>query len=312
LRDGTDEGEDRFENLQQLRAVAADYVAGDPNLETGQTPLGMFLEGVSLVADSDDLDTSSGAITLLTLHTAKGLEFPVVFLVGLEDGILPHSRTLELEDAREREEELAEERRLFYVGITRAKRRLYLLHCFRRSLWGDSNVQAPSRFLDEIPEDLLTGMVDKRSRQESSFKRMTSWGDEEGVSRTPRSQTGGQWSGRSKSSTPPGWGSASSRSSGGEAGGKAGGQSTYWSPGGAANDGLNKGAAKPITRKSASQPAGKPAAKAKFARTDSVQHVSFGIGTVIESNVTRDGEEVTVAFPGVGIKKLLAEYLRKL
>ena len=152
-----------------------------PDLEPGQTPLGMFLEQVSLVSDSDDLDTNAGAVTLLTLHTAKGLEYPVVFIVGLEDGILPHSRTLEIEDAREKEEELAEERRLFYVGITRAKRRLYLVHAFRRSLWGDSNVQAPSRFLDEIPDELLTGMVDKRGRQESSFKRMTSWQDDDDV-----------------------------------------------------------------------------------------------------------------------------------
>jgi DNA helicase-2/ATP-dependent DNA helicase PcrA len=223
----------------------------------------------------------------------------------LEDGILPHSRTLEIEDAREKEEELAEERRLFYVGITRAKRRLYLVHCFRRSLWGDSNVQAPSRFLDEIPEELLTGMVDKRSRQESSFKRMTSWDDEEGVSRTPRSQTGGQWSGRSKSS-PPSWSQAGSPQSGT-------GKGNYWTPGGAEGQAGSQGAHKPIARKSAAaQSAAKPAAKAKFERRDSVQHASFGVGTVIESNITRDGEEVTVAFPGVGIKKLLAEYLRKL
>ena len=305
LRDGTDEGEDRFENLQQLRAVAATYVPGAPDLEPGQTPLGMFLEGVSLVADSDDLDSSASAITLLTLHTAKGLEFPVVFLVGLEDGILPHSRTLEIEDAREKEEELAEERRLFYVGITRAKRRLYLLHCLRRSLWGESNLQAPSRFLDEIPEELLTGMVDKRSRQESSFKRMTAWGDEEDISRTPRSQTGGQWSGRSKSA-PPTWGQAGAGQSGG-------GKSSYWAPGGAESQAGSQGAHKPIARKSAAaQSKSGPAAKPKFERRDSVQHTSFGVGTVIESNITRDGEEVTVAFPGVGIKKLLAEYLRKL
>lgn len=305
LRDGTDEGEDRFENLQQLRAVAATYVPAAPDLEVGQTPLGQFLEGVSLVADSDDLDSSAGAITLLTLHTAKGLEFPVVFMVGLEDGILPHSRTLEIEDAREKEEELAEERRLFYVGVTRAKRRLYLLHCLRRSLWGESNLQVPSRFLDEIPADLLTGMVDRRSRQESSFKRMTAWGDEDEISRTPRSQTGGQWSGRSKSS-PPTWGQAS--------GGQGGGKNAYWTPGGGSSNGAGEQpAARPITRKSTAQPSGgKPAAKAQFQRRDSVQHVSFGVGTVIESTITRDGEEVTVAFPGVGIKKLLAEYLRKL
>jgi DNA helicase-2/ATP-dependent DNA helicase PcrA len=305
LRDGTDEGEDRFENLQQLRAVAATYLPAAPDLEPGQTPLGMFLEQVSLVADSDDLDSSAGAVTLLTLHTAKGLEFPVVFLIGLEDGILPHNRTLEIEDAREKEEELAEERRLFYVGITRAKRRLYLVHCFRRSLWGDSNVQAPSRFLDEIPEELLTGMVDKRSRQESSFKRMTAWGDEDSVSRTPRSQTGGQWSGRSKSA-PPSWGQTGAGQPPSQS---TGGKSAYWTPGGAAGEQAGQSAHKPITRKSASA---QPAAKAQFQRRDSVQHVSFGVGTVIESAITRDGEEVTVAFPGVGIKKLLAEYLRKL
>ncbi len=296
LRDGTDEGEDRFENLQQLRAVAATYVPGAPDLEPDQTPLGMFLEQVSLVADSDDLDNSANAITLLTLHTAKGLEYPVNFIVGLEDGILPHSRTLDIEDAAEKEEELAEERRLFYVGITRAKRRLYLVHCFRRSLWGDSNVQAPSRFLDEIPEEFLTGMVDKRSRLESSYKRMTAWGEEE-VGSTPRSQTGGQWSGRSKSA-PPAWEQSSTGGQG------AANKGSYWSP---------SGDEKPITRKSQS-PASKqqPAAATRFQRRDSVQHTSFGVGTVIESTATRAGEEVTVAFPGIGIKKLMAEYLRKL
>jgi DNA helicase-2/ATP-dependent DNA helicase PcrA len=287
--------------------VAATYVPGAPDLEAGQTPLGMFLEQVSLVSDSDDLDTNASAVTLLTLHTAKGLEFPVVFIVGLEDGILPHSRTLELEDAREKEEELAEERRLFYVGITRAKRRLYLVHAFRRSLWGDSNVQAPSRFLDEIPDELLTGMVDKRGRQENSFKRMTSWADDDDVGstfgnnqgRTPRSQTGGQWSGRSKSA-PPAWGQGGS---GDRAGSPKG---TYWSPGGE-SDG-----SPPITRKSPAVKPPTPAKAGQFQRRDSVQHVSFGVGTVIESVMTREGEEVTVAFPGVGIKKLMAEYLRKM
>ncbi len=305
LRDGTDEGEDRFENLQQLRAVAATYVQAAPDLEPGQTPLGMFLEQVSLVSDSDALETNTGAVTLLTLHTAKGLEYPIVFIIGLEDGILPHSRTLEIEDAREKEEELAEERRLFYVGITRAKRRLYLVHAFRRSLWGDSNVQAPSRFLDEIPEELLTGMVDKRGRQEGSFKRMTSWQDDDDVGssygRNPRSQTGGQWSGRSKSS-PPTWGQGGTGDKAGSAGGSKG---SYWSPGGTPEG------SPPISRKSAAKPPA--AAKAgQFQRRDSVQHSSFGVGTVIESTMTREGEEVTVAFPGVGIKKLMAEFLRKM
>ena len=196
LRDGTDEGEDRFENLQELRAVAAQYTQGMSGLEAGMSPLGLFLQEVSLVSATDDLDQTSGAVTLLTLHMAKGLEFAAVFMVGLEEGLLPHSRSLESDDA----EDMAEERRLAYVGITRAKQRLYLLHCFRRSLWGGSEVQEQSRFLGEIPVELLAGMVDHHSRRAASAQRMTSW---DGQNRGPaqRSQTGGYWTGRSKSTS---------------------------------------------------------------------------------------------------------------
>ena len=136
LRDGTDEGEDRFANIQELRGVAAQYVPGMAGLLPEQTALTLFLEEVSLVSDADQVEEGSGAVTLMTLHTAKGLEYPVVFMVGMEDGILPHSRSMESGDP----EDMEEERRLCYVGITRAKRRLYLVHAFRRSLWGDSQV----------------------------------------------------------------------------------------------------------------------------------------------------------------------------
>jgi DNA helicase-2/ATP-dependent DNA helicase PcrA len=285
LRDGTDEGEDRFANLQELRSVAARYTQGMPALEPEQSPLGLFLEEVSLVSDSDQLDEGAGAVTLLTLHTAKGLEYPVVFIVGMEEGILPHSRSLESGDP----EDMAEERRLTYVGVTRAKRRLYLLHCFRRSLWGDSSMQQPSRFLEDIPPDLLSGMVDRQRRREGSYQRVTSW-EADDTRPQSRSQTGGYWTGRSKSAQPaastpaPGQPPAKSSSPAGP---------NYWSPSAGAN---------------AQKPA-KPAASGgalKFKRRDSVQHTSFGIGTVIESEATRDGDEqVTVAFPGVGIKKLL-------
>ncbi len=285
LRDGTDEGEDRFANLQELRGVAARYTAGMPALEPEQSPLGLFLEEVSLVSDSDQLDDGAGAVTLLTLHTAKGLEYPVVFIVGLEEGILPHSRSLESGDP----EDMAEERRLTYVGVTRAKRRLYLLHCFRRSLWGDSSMQQPSRFLEDIPPDLLSGMVDRQRRREGSYQRVTSW-EADDTRPQSRSQTGGYWTGRSKSAPP-----ATSAPASGQPPAKSppGAGPSYWSPGGAAQQ----------------PPARKPAATGaalKFKRRDSVQHASFGIGTVIESEATRDGDEqVTVAFPGVGIKKLL-------
>jgi len=303
LRDGTDEGEDRFANLQELRGVAAQYVQG-LSTEPEQTPLAMFLEEVSLVSDTDQIEEGSGAVTLLTLHTAKGLEYPVVFIVGVEDGILPHSRSLESEDP----EDMAEERRLCYVGITRAKRRLYLVHAFRRSLWGSSEVQTASRFLDEIPAELLTGMVDKRSRREASFQRATSWDDAADLPIRRPSQG-------SQRTNPYTWGKeqgpgskeqgARSREqgAGGEEQRTGSAKATYWSPGGATGAG---GAGKitrptPQTSKGASdnrQP--------QFKRRESVQHATFGVGTVIESTLTRDDEEVTVAFPGVGIKKLLA------
>jgi len=297
LRDGSDEGEDRFANLQELRGVAAQYTQGMSALEPEQSPLGLFLEEVSLVSDSDQLDDSAGAVTLLTLHTAKGLEYPVVFIVGMEEGILPHSRSLESGDA----EDMAEERRLTYVGVTRAKKRLYLVHCFRRSLWGDSSMQQPSRFLDDIPPDLLSGMVDRQRRREGSYQRVTSWDADESERGQSRSQTGGYWSGRSKSTQPAASpfgqpsnqppNQPSSKSPSDHSSPAAG--SAYWSPGAG---GKEASARKPAA-------ASGPLA---FKRRDSVQHPSFGIGTVIESEATGDGDEqVTVAFPGVGIKKLL-------
>jgi DNA helicase-2/ATP-dependent DNA helicase PcrA len=139
LRDGTEEGEDRWSNLQELRSVAAHYDDFPPELR-----LTAFLEEVALVSDQDELAEEADRVTLLTLHTAKGLEFPVVFIVGLEENILPHSRSLEDPDQME------EERRLMYVGVTRAKDRLYLVRAFRRMIWGRSEVYEPSRFLRDV------------------------------------------------------------------------------------------------------------------------------------------------------------------
>ena len=144
LRDGTDRGETRWENVLELRAVAAQY----EDLEAEQS-LSALLEQVSLVSDVDNLDDSD-APTLLTLHAAKGLEFPVVFIVGLNDKLIPHSRSFDDPDAME------EERRLLYVGVTRAQDRLYLLHTFRRTVWGNSEVSDPSPYLRDIPSRLKT------------------------------------------------------------------------------------------------------------------------------------------------------------
>lgn len=153
LQASTDpQDETRIENLQELAAVALEFEQ-DRGEEEGAGTLAEFLEQVALVADSDqipDEDTDgSGVITLMTLHTAKGLEFPVVFLTGMEDGVFPHMRALG------QVKELEEERRLAYVGITRARERLYLTRAAMRSAWGQPSYNPPSRFLEEIPDQHL-------------------------------------------------------------------------------------------------------------------------------------------------------------
>jgi DNA helicase-2/ATP-dependent DNA helicase PcrA len=168
---GDPQDETRVENLGELLAVAREFEEAQP-----QGTLSDFLEGVSLVADADQVPDEAfsdgahelaehedpGVVSLMTLHTAKGLEFPVVFLTGLEDGVFPHLRALTDKS------ELEEERRLAYVGITRARERLYLSRAGVRSAWGAPQYNPPSRFLDEIPDEL----VDWR-RTETSGHRLT-------------------------------------------------------------------------------------------------------------------------------------------
>jgi DNA helicase II / ATP-dependent DNA helicase PcrA len=155
-RDPQDEG--RVDNLRELVSVAREFEEQRAGTDEA-TSLDAFLEQVSLVADADSIpDSDGGVVTLMTLHTAKGLEFPVVFLTGMEDGVFPHMRTLGDPD------ELAEERRLAYVGITRARERLYLSRALSRSAWGAPSWNPPSRFLDEIPAELATwsGELDRK------------------------------------------------------------------------------------------------------------------------------------------------------
>ena len=149
VRDNTIVGESRWENILALRAVTA---------EAPELLLRDFLTDVALVADVDELDEQVEAVTLLTLHSAKGLEYPVVFITGLEDGMLPHSRSLD-----DSPQAVAEERRLLYVGMTRAKERLYLSYAFLRHWYGNSEPSQPSRFLADLPPEVL-GQSPQRKR----------------------------------------------------------------------------------------------------------------------------------------------------
>lgn len=182
LRDGSREGEDRWNNVLELRAVTRDFAAMEP-----ENALPEFLEQVALVSDVDALEEKANVPVLMTLHMAKGLEFPIVFIVGMEEGVFPHSRSFD-EPAQ-----MEEERRLAYVGITRAKEKLYLVYAFRRAQFGESEVGEPSRFLADIPNELVRtkggtslhfaqGNADRTGRRsldevisELNFKKQTTW-----------------------------------------------------------------------------------------------------------------------------------------
>ncbi|MCD4700026.1 MAG: UvrD-helicase domain-containing protein, partial [Phycisphaerae bacterium] len=159
--DGTDEGLERWENIVELLAVAEEFE------EVGLTE---FLEHVALISDQDTLSQNQNAPTMLTLHAAKGLEFPVVFIIGLDENILPHQRSFD------DPESMAEERRLFYVGITRAKNRLFLSRAFRRRIYGTSSMTSASRFLEDLPPNLVEGDLPGNSNFENTnYQRQTTW-----------------------------------------------------------------------------------------------------------------------------------------
>ena len=160
MSERTFESLSRQENLKELAGVAREYD------EYGEDPsLVGFLEQISLITDTDTVEGEESGVTLMILHNAKGLEYPVVFIVGLEEGVFPHIRSLGDPD------QLEEERRLCYVGITRAKERLYLLNAWSRSLWGGTNYNPPSRFLQEIPAELLTEAAKQNALAAKQAKR---------------------------------------------------------------------------------------------------------------------------------------------
>jgi len=157
LQDGTMEGEMRWENVKELITVARKY---DKEEASNSQKLSDFLEEVALATDADKVKEKEDSVVLMTLHSAKGLEFPVVFIVGLEEGILPHSRSIL------NQVELEEERRLMYVGITRAKEKVYLCFTDERNIFGSTQINPPSRFLSEIPDHLVENYKSRITNQE--------------------------------------------------------------------------------------------------------------------------------------------------
>ncbi len=155
--ENTVEAETRIQNLEEFLTVAIEFEE-----ETAENNLGEFLEGITLSSDIDGMEDNENSVTLMTLHTAKGLEFPVVFLVGMEEGIFPGYKSIA------EPKELEEERRLCYVGITRAKKYLFLTCAKQRTIFGSTTYNAPSRFLQEIPEEYLQGYEEAFKKEEKS------------------------------------------------------------------------------------------------------------------------------------------------
>jgi DNA helicase-2/ATP-dependent DNA helicase PcrA len=274
LHDGTEEGQDRINNVQELFTVTANYAAMPP-----QTALATFLEEVALVSDVDSLDDHNDAVTLLTLHTAKGLEYDAVFIVGMEEGICPHSRSMGDPNAME------EERRLCYVGMTRARRYLYLLRTFRRTLYGSSELREPSRFLADIPSELIAGNGVRRSLvARPSAVSAAPHNREERRSLFARRRARAERTRAQRRAI----------------------ESRGLTPG----NGLRHDLPPPIAPSFGSHTSSRPAREATFAPGERVQHPIFGAGTVVASAIAGDDEEVTVAFEGRGVKRLMASIAR--
>ena len=285
LGEDTDEGAERWENVMEFRNVAA--VADD-------MPLSDFLEEVALVADVDSLEEGSSAVTMLTLHASKGLEFPVVFLVGLEEGILPHSRSLQSDDP----EDLAEERRLFYVGLTRAKDRLFLYHSFQRTNWGQTNATTPSRFLADIPSEMVGGLAQAGQRRQATKQSMSSWSS--GWNSGSGSSGGGsRSSSRPSSPAKPKWQQEEEKPRNAPQTRRT--QTSIPSVEAAVTSRLPQ----PNSTAEPPRPAVRPS-EPQFRTGQKVRHAKFGDGVVIESKLTGADEEVAVAFADYGIKKLAA------
>src|SRR6266496_25055 len=298
LREGPESELDRWANVLELRRVAEDY----SEIET-RTALELFLENVALVGGADTTQTGeegtlikeehNDAVTLITLHAAKGLEYPVVFIVGMDEGSLPHARSVD------KPEQLEEERRLAYVGFTRAMRRLYLIRAYRRSYFGESQVTEPSRFLADIPFHLVSnqGVASSHSSgsPRSSVSRRSGWGDEYNYNQDTRTsrETGRVFgSGKPQASSPK--------------------------PRSAARPSSNTTSPFPTILPSqknnpegALQTPAKPKSQ-QYKPGERVRHDKFGEGIILRSEMEQNTEFVEVQFQGKHGKKRLSLDFAKL
>ena len=303
----------RVENLAELHAVAEDFQQENP---TGT--LAEFLERVSLVADSDQIpddDGGQGQVTLMTVHTAKGLEFPVVFVTGFEDGTFPHSRSLA------DEAELAEERRLAYVALTRARERLYLTRAAVRSAWGASNVMVASRFLDDIPPELMRWEREASSMDSlrAGYGGFSSGGYREGGYRESGYGDGGYQRGRGDNSSYGGYqgGSGSSYGGGYSGGGRRVDEDDDFSApiGGGRRSSGKLGRVESAKDRAKARRGQKLGVKAEpeaeesgIKLGDKVRHDAYGVGTVIALEGSGKSTVAKVEFSDGVVKRLMLRY----
>ena len=239
-----EDNRDRLENLREFISVAKNF---DDGAAEGENGLADFLAQIALISDVDQTEQSDGTVTLMTFHAAKGLEFPAVFMAGMEEGLFPHSRTL-LDDT-----EIEEERRTCYVGITRAERRLYLTYARQRTIYGSTEMSRPSRFLAEIPEELV-------EHKEADF-----------------------------------FGGADLRA-----------PSNIWSERSTRTE--RKRYMPPPQHTAADGSVIRPDASAAFQAGDAVRHSKWGDGRIVAISGSGEDAELSIAFPGEGIKKFVQKY----
>lgn len=239
-----EDNRDRIENLREFISVAKNF---DDGAAEGENGLADFLAQIALISDVDQTEQSDGTVTLMTFHAAKGLEFPAVFMAGMEEGLFPHSRTL-LDDT-----EIEEERRTCYVGITRAERRLYLTYARQRTIYGRTEMSRPSRFLAEIPEELV-------EHKEADFFGGTDL-------RAPSNI----------------WGERSTRT-----------ERKRYMP--------------PPQHTAADGSVIRPDVSAAFQAGDAVRHSKWGDGRIVAISGSGEDAELSIAFPGEGIKKFVQKY----